>query len=168
MAKYNNLTFFKVVVLIANKIGIKNIEHYYSQMGSRLCCMEASTSPSHMKKNVRERTRAVSNLSANTSKNVVVRYKQEDGRKSVRRTLTLKECLLASPNNHHHAIIPSKIQVYTSDLTPSPQITRSAEIKTEEGSSFAHMLDHCGNRKPKKKVSFRFPEEADIFIFCSE
>ncbi|KAI3795759.1 hypothetical protein L1987_38416 [Smallanthus sonchifolius] len=148
--------------------------------------MKASPSPSHINKNPRERTRSINNVTQRSSKNVVVRYKQDE-RKSIRKTLTLKECLLASPNNdHHHAINPSKIQVYTSDLTTEartedlcasrisfpPEKLNGKRGKVDEDedeeSSFDHMLDRCESQKTKKKVSFRFPEEADIFIFCSE
>ncbi|KAK1424445.1 hypothetical protein QVD17_19775 [Tagetes erecta] len=154
-------------------------------MGSTLCCMKESPSTSPIKKSTRERKRFINNLTQNSSKNVVVRYKEGE-RKQIRRSSTLKECLLASPSNHNHALNPTRIQVYNSDLTPSPQIMRTTEVRTEDlraskiseklnrkvdeddDSRFAHMLDRSESQKSKKKVSFRFPDEADIFVFCSE
>ncbi|KAI3718645.1 hypothetical protein L6452_19524 [Arctium lappa] len=156
--------------------------------------MKQSPSPSHIKRNPRERTKAI--VIRNSPESVQIRYKEETKEiKTIRRSSTLKDCLLASPNNHHHALNPGKIQVFTTDLPPPTQIMSSSEVQTKEfctsritfpvekwneklgkvverdeyeERSFTPMLERSGSQKAKKKVSFRVPEESDIFVFCSE
>ncbi|KAI3498977.1 hypothetical protein L1887_34766 [Cichorium endivia] len=164
-------------------------------MGGGFSCMKSSTSSSHKKRNPKKGTRPI-NLIGTKSENVQVRYKEEQQTKITRRSSTLKECLLASPNDYHE-VNPSKIQLFSTELSPSPSplFKSSSEVQIEElytsrkgfprdkvngnqskvdekdedeGARFNRLLERSESQKVKKKVSFRFPEEADIFIFCSE
>nr|GEX55113.1 hypothetical protein [Tanacetum cinerariifolium] len=148
--------------------------------------MKCSPSYSHAKRNPkpREETKRSKLILRNATTKNPIRYKEEDERNvSSRSSSTLKECLLASPNNHY-AINPSKIllQVFTSeDQTEDDLATsrigfsvdkRDAKLRNvdedEEASFSARMLERSESRVSKKKVSFRFPQEADIFEFCSD
>lgn len=162
-------------------------------MGTSLSCMKSSTSSSHRKRNPKRKTKPI-NLIRTSSGNAPIRYQDEQEKKVPRRSSTLEECLLASPNDHRHAINPSKIQVFSTELPLSPLCKRSSEVQIKElyksqkdfptekqnGNQskvderdenevrFTRELEKSDSQNLKKKVSFRFPEEADIFIFCSE
>ncbi|GKE18232.1 hypothetical protein Tco_1425809 [Tanacetum coccineum] len=139
-------------------------------MGTSLSCMKCSPSSSHAKRNPREETKPSKLIIGNSTTKISLRYK-EDERNISRSGSTLKECLLASPNNPY-AINPSKIQVFTSedqteDLSTS-RISFSMDKRDEEASFSSRMLERSESQMSKKKVSFRFPHEADIFTFCSD
>ncbi|PWA60043.1 hypothetical protein CTI12_AA385910 [Artemisia annua] len=161
-------------------------------MGSRLCCMRRS----QRSKEATCSTIVIIKSPAKTRKRVYEEAKEvEQGVE--RGSITLNDWLLQSPNNNlgYHAMNPTKLQVVNAGSPPhqvmsSPEV-RSAEFYTprisfslenrcgnlemvderdeneDEALIFTPTLKENGSQKLKKKVSFRFPKEADIFIFYS-
>lgn len=153
-------------------------------MGVSLCCMRPSQPD------------ATAIIKSPTSKKRVFEAKKEEERVDSGST-TLKDWLVNSPNNNlvHHATNPTKRQNINA-RSPSPQVMSSPEVRSsefytprisfssdnrygkllkvderdedeDEESSSTPILKGDEGQKLKKKVSFRFPQEADIFIFYS-
>ncbi|GJT85004.1 hypothetical protein Tco_1066721 [Tanacetum coccineum] len=143
-------------------------------MGSRLCCMRRSPRPKE----------------ATCSTIVIIQSPDrvyEEAKEVEQGSITLNDWLVRSPENNldYHAMNPAKLQVMSSPEVRSaefytPRISFSLENRCgnlemvderdeneDEDSIFTPTLKRNGSQKLKKKVSFRFPQEADIFIFYS-
>lgn len=107
-----------------------------------------------------------------------LQYSPEINEKRTRviRKLTLEERLLASPSRGHHAdgLNGGELYVFkhfSRRVHPSSSSSREAIPSTPAGAavdlSSSSSFIRSPSGKPKKKVSFRLPEEAEIVIFYS-
>nr|GEW55990.1 hypothetical protein [Tanacetum cinerariifolium] len=144
-------------------------------MGSRLCCMRRSQRP-------KEAT--CSTIVIIKSPARVYEEAKEVEQQVSRGRITLNDWLVQSPVDSH-AMNPAKLQVMSSPEIRSaefytPRISFSLENRCgnlemvderdeneDEDLRCTPSLEENGSRKLKKVVSFRFPQEADIFIFYS-
>ncbi|KAL3519387.1 hypothetical protein ACH5RR_017536 [Cinchona calisaya] len=154
-------------------------------MGALLCCMsQPMTQETRAEKFIPGRDHDILLGSSSVQKNI---YRKVE-------CSTLEDCLLASPNlNAHPRIVGGEIQifkhlpkrVYPSSSSPdtnqeffTPRRSFSGADRLgridedyEEYGDLVHELSsvssvsRSGSGKVKKKVSFKVPEEADIYIY---
>lgn len=167
----NDIIFFHSIPLVV-----------YHPMG---CCMSSNCSYSDKQ----EKEIIISSIDQNVTQKNFNKIKTITNEEGGRNSSTLEDCLLASPNPAYmisngsgdfqvfkqlfQKLHPSSPEDHSADFF-TPRISFSAEklgllgkLNEEEEEELCGAISRTQSGKLKKRVSFRLPEEADIFIFSS-